>query len=175
MTNIADIGHIAQCYVHILQDELFFRIGNPKDTAESGVGFLEDSLFRQPSDSDKRDNDTKSYGKTELPEKGEQFNEARVVKKFGAFFFDYFYTMELPKETPVDSDDETKREYQKERELVKEVSTKRIIIGACQYFATSKLYHLLMKIKDFCDDDTPPRKSKYLIFYTVFIEKNKKC
>ena len=146
------------------QDELLFELGCPKDTTQSGVGFLEDSLFRQHSTDN--DDSFSFYQKTVLPEKGKQFDEAKVAKKFGAFFTDYLYIMELPKENDNDLDEgSTGIDHTKEDGTVKEVSLKRVIIGDCNVFVTSRLHHLIKKIIKFCEDDAPQRKS--MLFYSI--------
>ena len=119
---------------------------------------MEDSLFRQHSPDN--DDNISFYQKTVLPEKGKQFDEAKVAKKFGAFFTDYLYIMELPKENANDlNEGSTVIDHSKEDGLVKEVSLKRMIVGDCTVFLTSRLHHLIKKIMEFCEDDVPERKS----------------
>ena len=102
------------------------------------------------------------HKKTVLPENGKQFNEQKVAKKFGAFFLDYFYTMVLPKESSNDLWESGQHSDFTGSELVKEISSKRIIIGNSSIFVTSKLNHMVAKIMDFCADDAPQRQSKLI-------------
>ena len=129
---------------------------------------MEDSLFRQPRNNLDDNIDNSLYQRTILPEKGKQFNEAKVTKKFGAFFLDYLYIMELPKENDGEFDESgVGVENMKGSDVVKEVSAKRMIIGDYNVFITSRLIHLITKIKGFCEDDAPQRKS---MSTTILIE-----
>ena len=68
--------------------------------------------------------------------------------------------MELPNESSGDLDDSGAGvDNSKGTDLIKEVSSKRIIVGAINLFITSRLCHLIAKIQDFCQDDAPERKS----------------
>ncbi len=135
-------------------------MGSPQDTAENGVGFLEGSLFGQIEEGLERLDQP-----TSLPQKGNQFVEADITKKFGACFLDYFYTMELPALGPSESESwDQKYVSVKEAEVVKETSEKRIIIGRCQTFVTSKLFHLITKVVEFSADEVPPKKGKNFLY-----------
>ena len=121
---------------------------------------MEDSLFRQSRDNPDDNKDASLYQRTILPEKGKQFTEAKVTKKFSAFFVDYLYIMELPKDDDGEfGENGVGLENMKGNDVVKEVSLKRMIVGDCNVFITSRLCHLITKIKGFCEDDASQRKS----------------
>lgn len=148
------------CLLFFSKDELIFQLGTPKNTADSGVVFLEGSLFQQPINGSSKD--TIPCKKTVLPEKGKQFIEGKVTKKFGAVFLDYFYLMELPQEITPGPD--SRKSDPKEKDLIKETSTKRLIIGNLHVFINSKVSHMVTKIMEYCADDSPQRKSMF--FFT---------
>ena len=106
------------------------------------------------------------YKKTVLPEKGKQFNEGKIAKKFGAFFLDYFYTMELPNDDGNDTDNsEAWSDLGKGKDLIKEFSSKRMIIGNLNFFVTSRFHHMVTKVIEFCTDDVQPRKGMFFFLF----------
>ena len=137
---------------------MFLKVGNPKETTANGIGFLENSLFNSLTNS-QEDSQTK---KTDLPERGNQYSEIHVMQKYGAFFLDYFYTMELPAETEDDEDEDivTPHDRRAETEIVKEVSLKRLIVGPSKVFISATLLHSFQMLVKFTQDDSPPRKGE---------------
>ncbi|KAK3753814.1 hypothetical protein QZH41_018464 [Actinostola sp. cb2023] len=103
----------------------------------------------------------------------EKHSESYALQRYGAFFFDYLYTMTIESEEgdSTEESDAVGMDYLGKIKLVREVSHKRIILGPTHLQITTGLLHRMMKIYDFSSDDAPDRKVKDAPFYDEFVEK----
>lgn len=91
----------------------------------------------------------------------EQHNESYALKRYGAFFFDYLYVMDIHEPATGDNEEEEEHsglDYVGKIRLVKEVSHKRIFLGSLDLQLTSGLIHRLSSIHQFSSDGSSDRK-----------------
>lgn len=140
------------------QEEEFLTVSAPEQTASEPQGFLLGSLFYESENT--------SFKLPELVFEGnsfiEQYSESYAIERYGAFFFDYLYTMDIePEKERTDEGETVGLDYLGNIRLVREVSHKRIILGATHVQVTTGLLHRMMKIYEFSFDDAPERKGWY--------------
>ena len=149
-----------------LQEEMFLSIRTQKEDPLDSSGFLRGSLF-----------DNTEQSSLEIPElifNGEEFlrahNETLALRRFGAFFVDYLYTMDIEPEKDPDaaSDDQADGlEVVSEIRLVKELSFKRMIVGPTHLQLSSSMVHKLELVSKLSCEDLIPRKGENIIFLCV--------
>lgn len=138
---------------------MFITIIGPKEDSSDSSGFLRGSLF-----------DNTEGSSLEIPEltfDAEEFlkvhNEALALRRYGAFFLDYLYTMEIEPERNPESDSESQvdgLEVVGEIQLVKELSFKRMIVGPTHLQLSTSMMHRMDMVLKLAFEDIVPRKGK---------------
>ena len=133
---------------------MFLRVGSSLEGQTDPSGFLRGSLF-----------DNGSQSTFELPElvfEADKFleghSEEHALRRFGAVFFDYLYTMEIDADRNTDDAERTDIEDVNRITLVHEASHKRLLLAGIQLQCSSSLLHRLELIYKYAFDDLPPRK-----------------
>lgn len=149
-----------------LQEEMFLSIRTPEEDPLDSSGFLRGSLF-----------DNTEQSSLEIPElifNAEEFlrahNETLALRRYGAFFADYLYTMDIEPEKDPDAasnDQVDGLEVVGEIRLVKELSFKRIIVGPTHLQLSSSMVHKLELVSKLSCEDLIPRKGENIIFLCV--------
>lgn len=134
---------------------MFLSVRAPHDSPTQPQGFLLGSLFYTEETSLKPPEIV-----FEQEAFLEQYSESFALKRYGAFFFDYLYIMDIE---PVKDDDGEEEEhsgldYVGKIRLVKEASHKRIFLGSLELQLTAGLIHRLSSIHEFSSDGSPDRK-----------------
>ena len=95
-------------------------------------------------------------------------NEKLALRRYGAFFADYLYTMEIEPESDQDAGENQLEglEIFGEIRLVKEMSFKRLIVGPTHLQLSTSMMHRLELVLKLAFDDIVPRKG---MTYTVYI------
>ena len=137
---------------------MFLSIRSPKQDPMDSSGFLRGSLF-----------DNTGQSSLEIPEltfNAEEFlkahNETLALRRYGAFFLDYLYTMDIEpeKEDSTSEDQEDGLEVVGEIRLVKELSFKRIIVGPTHLQLSSSMLHRMELVSKLSFEDIIPRKGE---------------
>ena len=140
---------------------MFITIISPKEDSSDVSGFLRGSLF-----------DNTKVSSLEIPElifNTEEFlkvhNEALALRRYGALFLDYLYTMEIEPERNSENDGESQVEGVEvvgEIRLVKELSFKRMIVGPTHLQLSSSMMHRMELVLKLSFEDIIPRKGQYI-------------
>lgn len=95
-------------------------------------------------------------------------NEKLALRRYGALFADYLYTMEIEPESDQDAGENQLEglEIFGEIRLVKEMSFKRLIVGPTHLQLSTSMMHRLELVLKLAFDDIVPRKG---MTYTVYI------
>ena len=140
---------------------MFITIISPKEDSSEASGFLRGSLFDST--------ETSSLEIPELTFNAEEFikvhNEGLALRRYGALFLDYMYTMEIEPEKNPENDVEGQVEGLEvvcEIRLVKELSFKRMIVGPTHVQLSSSMMHRLELVLKLSFEDIIPRKGRYL-------------
>ena len=146
---------------------MFLNIRSPKEDPLDSSGFLRGSLF-----------DNTEQSSLEIPEltfNAEEFlklhNETLALRRYGAFFLDYLYTMDIEPEKDPDtaSKDEVEGlEVVGEIRLVKELSFKRVIVGPTHLQVSSSMVHRMELVSKLSFEDIVPRKGMKCNFAVFF-------
>jgi len=152
---------------------MFLSIRTPKEDPLDSPGFLRGSLF-----------DNTEQSSLEIPEltfNAEEFlnahNETLALRRYGAFFLDYLYTMDIEPEKDPDSVSDEQvdgLEVVGEIRLVKELSFKRLILGPTHLQLSSSMVHRMELVSKLSFEDIIPRKGEnffYGKYYTYLISK----
>ena len=138
---------------------MFITIISPKEDSSDSAGFLRGSLFDN--------NDISSLEIPELTFNTDEFlkvhNEALALRRYGAFFLDYLYTMEIEPEKDPESVNESQVEGLEvvgEIRLVKELSFKRMIVGPTHLQLSTSMMHRMELILKLSFEDIVPRKGE---------------
>lgn len=141
---------------------MFITIISPKEGSSDSAGFLRGSLFDNA--------ETSSLEIPELTFNTEEFlkvhNEALALRRYGAIFLDYLYTMEIEPERNSDNDGESQVEGLEvvgEIRLVKELSFKRMIVGPTHLQLSSSMMHRMELVLKLSFEDIIPRKGEYCV------------
>ena len=141
---------------------MFITIISPKEDSSDLAGFLRGSLFDNA--------ETSSLEIPELTFNPEEFlkvhNEALALKRYGAVFLDYLYTMEIEPERNSENDGESQEEGLEvvgEIRLVKELSFKRMIVGPTHLQLSSSMMHRMELVLKLSFEDIIPRKGEYYV------------
>lgn len=144
----------------LLQEDMFITIISPKEDSSDSSGFLRGSLFDNT--------ETSSLEIPELTFNAEEFlkvhNEALALRRYGALFLDYLYTMEIEPERNSENDGESQVEGLEvvgEIRLVKELSFKRMIVGPIHLQLSSSMVHRMELVLKLSFEDIIPRKGQY--------------
>lgn len=151
---------------------MFLSIKSPEEDPFNSSGFLRGSLFDNIGQS--------SIDIPELTFDADEFikahNELLALRRYGAFFLDYLYTMDIEPEKDPDSpskDQEDGVEVVGEIRLVKEMSFKRIFLGPMHLQLSSTMVHKLELVSKLSFEDLIPRKGQDMTF-VLFIMYNGK-
>lgn len=95
-------------------------------------------------------------------------NEKLALRRYGALFADYLYTMEIEPESDQDAGENQLEglEIFGEIRLVREMSFKRLIVGPTHLQLSTSMMHRLELVLKLAFDDIVPRKG---MTYTVYI------
>lgn len=138
---------------------------SPKEDSSDSSGFLRGSLF----DNGERS----SFEIPELTFNAEEFlkihNETLALRRYGAFFLDYLYTMEIEPERDQDSDESQVEglEVVGEIRLVKELSFQRTIVGPTHVQLSTSMMHRMELVLKLAFDDIVPRKGMSLALWST--------
>ena len=145
---------------------MFLNITTPKDDPLDSSGFLRGSHF-----------DNAEQSSLEVPEltfNAEEFlklhNETLALRRYGAFFLDYLYTMDIEPEKDPDRDSEDgvgELEVVGEIRLMKEFSFKRIILGPTHVQVSSSTLHRIELVSKLAFEDVIPRKGANVLKFYV--------
>ena len=145
----------------LLQEDMFITIISPKEDSSDSSGFLRGSLFDNT--------ETSSLEIPELTFNAEEFlkvhNEALAIRRYGALFLDYLYTMEIEPERNSENDGESQvdgLEVVGEIRLVKELSFKKMIVGPIHLQLSSSVMHRMELVLKLSFEDIIPRKGQYI-------------
>ena len=138
---------------------MFITIISPKDDSSDSSGFLRGSLFDN--------NERSSFEIPELTFNAEEFlkvhNEVLALRRYGAFFLDYLYTMEIEPERNPEGDGESQVEGLEvvgEIRLVKELSFKRMIVGPTHLQLSTSMMHRMEMVLKLSFEDIVTRKGE---------------
>ena len=151
-----------------LQEEMFLSIRTPNEDPMDSSGFLRGSLF-----------DNTEQSSLEIPEltfNAEEFlkahNETLALRRYGGFFVDYLYTMDIEpqKDSDAVSEDQVDGlESVGEIRLVKELCFKRMILGPTHLQLSSSMVHKLELVSKLSFEDLIPRKGENINYFSVCI------
>lgn len=134
---------------------MFLKVGSSLDNHPDPSGFLRGSLFDAGSNSSMELSELVFEAKSFL----EKHSEEHSLKRFGAFFFDYLYTMEIGIDQNTDDIEEASAIGDVSKiTLVHEKSHKRLLLAETQLHFSTSLLHRLELIYKYSFDDLPPRK-----------------
>lgn len=139
---------------------------SPKEDSSDSSGFLRGSLFDNTERS--------SFEIPELTFDSEEFlkthNESLALRRYGAFFLDYLYTMDVEPERNQDSENDSEVEGLEvvgEIRLVKELSFKRMIVGPTHVHLSSSMLHRMELVLKLSFEEIVPRKGECKIMWLI--------
>lgn len=147
---------------------MFLSVRAPPDHPSVPSGFLRGSLFDNSEDDSSLELLEMVF---DVEEFLKQHSQARALQRYGAFFFDYLYTMEIE---PVKNLEETEEadteglEVLGKIRMVKEGSWKRLLIGSVQVHTSPALLHRLELIYKLSFDDVLPRNGGLQTMYYMY-------
>ena len=141
---------------------MFLSINTTTEDSTDSLGFLRGSLFDSVKGSTlvipERTFDAEEFLKV--------YNETFALKRYGAFFMDYLYTMDIePGKNPENSGENMSErlEVVGEIRLVKELSYKRMILGAIHLQLPTTVVHRVELVSKLSFEDVIPRKGGHFM------------